>query len=72
LDGGRAEFSEGVPKKNQNLKKKFFLTIKTLFKTFLRSTLFFFGPLFPKYQHLWALKAHISEMRTGIEKVAVA
>ena len=54
----------------------FFLTIwkyqKTLFKTFLRSTLFLFGPLFPKYQHFLALKAHFSEMRAEIEKVVVA
>ena len=45
---------------------------KTLFKTFLRSTLFLFGPLFPKYQHFLALKAHFSEMRAEIEKVVVA
>ena len=45
---------------------------KTIFKTFLRSTLFLFRPLFPKYQHFLALKAHFSEMRAEIEKVAVA
>ena len=70
-------FSKGVPKKIKILKKKkFFLSIrkyqKTLFKTFLRSTLFLFGPLFPKYQHFLALKAHFSEMRAEIEKVVVA
>ena len=45
---------------------------KTIFKTFLRSTLFLFRPLFPKYQHFLALKAYISEMRAEIETVEVA
>ena len=50
-------FSKGVPKKSKFWKKnKFFLTIwkyqKTLFKTFLRSTLFLFGPLFQQAEKL--------------------
>ena len=45
---------------------------KIIFKTFLRSTLFLFRPLFPKYQHFLALKAYISEMRAEIETVEVA
>ena len=70
-------FFKGCSKKNQNFeKKKIFLTIwkyqKTIFKTFLRSTLFLFRPLFPKYQHFLALKAYISEMRAEIETVEVA
>ena len=73
----KISFLKGVPKK-QNLKKKskFFLTTlkhpKTHSKTFLRSTIFLFGPLFQKYQPFLALKAHISEMRAEIKKVAVA
>ena len=58
------------------LKKSFFLppknTKKTYSETFLRCTLFLFGPLLPKYPHFLALKAHISEMRAEIEKVTVA
>ena len=46
--------------------------IKPQSKTFLLSTIFLFGPLFPKYQHFVTLKAHISEMRAEIENVAVA
>ena len=70
-------FFKGVPKKSKFWKKiKIFLTTskysKTHSKTFLRSALFLFDPLFPKYQHFLALKAHFSEMRAEIEKVVVA
>ena len=68
---------KGFPKKNKIKKKikKFLITLKhpkPHSKTFLHSTIFLFGPLFPKYQHFVALKAHISEMRAEIENVAVA
>ena len=71
----KKKFSKGDPKKSK-LKKNNFLDhlkiLKTLFKAFLRTTLYLFGPLFPKYQHFLAFKAHISEIRAEIEKVAVA
>ena len=73
----KISFLKGVPKNTKFEKKiKIFLTTlkhpKTHSKTYLRSTIFLFGPLFPKYQHFVTLKAHISEMRAEIENVAVA